>query len=180
MPEKNNISNKYFVITDKFIDKFILRYGNTINNLVLENGGDARLVNETLSSVILEIYYRIKYDAYNDKIDNNNLVKAITFRVLEDMFTEDKRSADLILNAKVLDLEKCKLFIKQINFNGDDVASALKNIGEPGRTALKLSFFNYAPNDEVVAQIQSNSIEEMNNKRMRFLDKCVQLLKNNG
>jgi hypothetical protein len=178
--EKSKIKNENFVLTDKFIDKFILRYGGLINNFVIENGGDAKLVSQTLSAVILEIYYRIKYDRYNDKVDNSMLINAIAFKVLEELYSKNSRSADLKLNTEVLDSEKCKLFIKKLNFNGDDVASALKIIGEPGRTALKLSFFNHAENDEVVTHIQSYSIEEMNNKRMRFLDKCVQLLDKNG
>jgi hypothetical protein len=180
MAKKNKITEKQFELNDRFIDKFIAKYGAAINNFVLENGGNAKFVQETLCKVILEIYYRAKYNHYDNKADNSILINAITFKVLEKLFKKDGRSVDLKLNVEVLDSEKCKLFTKHIDFNKDEISSVLKSVGEPGRTALKLSFFNMVENDEVVSQIQANTIEDMNYKRMRLLDKCVQLLNKNG
>ena len=80
----------------------------------------------------------------------------------------------------VLDTDEIDLFSNEANLKRSTIDEALKKIGEPGRTLLKLSFHNFVEDHEVASHIHTDSINEMNIKRVRFLDRCVDLIYGNG
>jgi len=180
MSNINYIKDGHFKLTDGFVEEFIERYGDSISNFVFENDGDTNLVQKTVSGVILEVYYRIKYGQYDQTAENDILINTLSFKVLSNLLAKIKSRTTLKLNIEILNPEKCKLFINSENFNSNAIETALKEIGEPGRTALKLSFFNKVEEKEIVKYIQADSIEQMNKKRVRSLDKCLKLLEKDG
>lgn len=180
MLEMNKSDKQKIKLTNKYVTKFINRYGKIISNIVIENKGDALFAKKITACVILEIYFRIKYDHYDERADNSLLISKIALNVVANLNAKDSRS-----NAKKIDTidqnpEEYKLVVNQNNINFETIEEALKKVGEPGRTALKLSFFDCASDEKITDHIQADSINDMNKKRVRFLDKCVSLLESNG
>ena len=176
----NHIKEGHFELSDRFIEEFIKRYGDQISIFVSENVDDTALIRKTISWVILEVYYRINYGLYDLTADNTHLINTLSFKVLSELLAQNNAVDTLNINSVILNPEKCKLFLNSENFKSNAIAKALKEIGEPGRTALKLSFFNKVEENEIVKYIQADSSEQMNKKRLRFLDKCLNLLESDG
>ena len=180
MSDLSSLSHKHFELTEIFIDNFIGQYGRDIVKLVSDNDGDTKTVNKIIARVILEIYFRINYDQFDDMIDNKVLVDNIAFKMLSDYYRSSGKPVVLKFDLEVLHPDKIELFTNEENIKRITIDDTLKKIGEPGRTLLKLSFHNYVEDNEVALHIHTDSIDEMNIKRVRFLDKCVELVNKNG
>ena len=180
MSDLNNLPHKHIELTESFIDNFIGQYGARIVKFISDNKGDTKTINEIICKTILEIYYRMNYDRFDDQIDNSVLVYTIAFKVLSDYNRSKGNPVVLKFDLEVLDSEKIELFTNEENLKISNIDLALKKIGEPGRTLLKLSFHDFAEDKEVAMHIHANSIDDMNIKRVRFLDKCVDLINSNG
>ena len=180
MSELINLPDKHIELTEIFIDNFIGQYGKGIVKFISENDGDTKTANEVIGKIILEVYFRINYDQFDDDTDNSVLVNNIAFKVLSEYNRSKGNPVVLKFDLEVLDPEKIKLFTNEANLKKSIIDEALKKIGEPGRTLLKLSFHNFAKDNEVASHIHADSINEMNIKRVRFLDRCVNLINGNG
>jgi len=180
MSDLNNLPHKHIELTEYFIDNFIGQHGARLVKFISDNNGDAKTENEIVGKIILEIYYRINYDRFDDETDNSVLVDTIAFKILSDYNRSKGKSVVLKFDLEVLNPEKTELYTNDANINLSTVDMALKKIGEPGRTLLKLSFHDFAEDQEVALHIHADSIDEMNIKRVRFLDRCVELISSNG
>lgn len=180
MSDLSNLSHKHIELTETFIDNFIAQYGRGLVKFISDNDGDTKTRNEIISKIILEIYFRINYDRFDEETDNSVLIDTIAFKLLSEYNRSKGKPAVLKFNLKVLDTEKIELFTNEANLKRSTIDEALKKIGEPGRTLLKLSFHNFAEDHEVTTHIHTDSTNEMNIKRVRFLDRCVELINENG
>ena len=180
MSELLNLPDKHIELTEIFIDNFIGQYGVDIVKFVSDNNGDNNTAKEIINRVILEIYYRVNYDQFDNNVDNSVLVNTIAFNVLSEYNRSKGKPVVMKFDLKILSPEECNLFTSERNLKRTIVDEALKKIGEPGRTLLKLSFHNFADDNEVASHIHTDSNNEMNMKRVRFLDKCVELVNRNG
>ena len=180
MSELSNLPQKHIELTEIFIDNFIAQYGGGIVKFVIDNNGDNKIAKEIISRVILEIYYRVNYDQFDNDVDNSVLVDTIAFKVLTEYNRSKGKPVVMKFDLKILSPNECDLFTENINFERANIDGALKKIGEPGRTLLKLSFHNFANDNEVASHIHTDSKNQMNVKRVRFLDKCVDLVNGNG
>lgn len=180
MSELSNLPQKHIEITETFIDNFIAQYGGDIVKFVFDNNGDSKIAKEIISLIILEIYYRVNYDQFDNNVDNSKLVNTIAFKVLSDYNRSKGKPVVMKFDLKILSPEECDLFTNNMNIERAIIDGALKKIGEPGRTLLKLSFHNFANDNEVASHIHTDSNNQMNIKRVRFLDKCVELVNGNG
>ena len=180
MSDLNKLQQKHFELTEIFIDNFIGQYGRGIVKFISDNNGDAKMAKEIISRIILEIYFRINFDQFDINTDNSELVDTITFMILSEHYRSRGKPAVLKFDLQVQGSEKFNLFTNDENFSKTTVDEALKKIGEPGRTLLKLSFHDFAEDHEVASHIHADSSNEMNIKRVRFLDRCVDLINGNG
>ena len=180
MSDLSNLPHKHIELTESFIDNFIGQYGRGLVKFISDNNGDTKAANEIISKIILEVYYRMNYDRFDDDTDNSELVDNIAFRILSDYNRSIGKPVVLKFDLNISKPDKIELFTSEANLNITTIDSALKSIGEPGRTLLKLSFHNFAEDQEVASHIHADSKEEMNLKRARFLDRCVDLINGNG
>jgi len=180
MSELKNPQHKHIGLTEIFIDNFIGQYGEGVVKFISDNNGDTKTTNEIIGKIILEIYYRINYDQFDELIDNSLLINTLAFKLLSEYNRSKGKPVVLKFDLEVLDPEKIELFTSEANSKRSIIDEALKKIGEPGRTLLKLSFHNFAEDNEVASHIHADSIKEMNIKRTQFLDRCVDLINRNG
>lgn len=180
MSDLSNLTHKHIELTETFIDNFIAQYGRGLVKFISDNNGDTKTRNEIISKIILEIYFRINYDRFDEEIDNSVLIDTIAFKLLSEYNRSKGIQAVLKFDLKALDPDKIELFTNEANLKRSTIDEALKKIGEPGRTLLKLSFHNFAEDHEVATHIHTDSTNEMNIKRVRFLDRCVELINENG
>lgn len=180
MSDLSKSSHEHIELTETFIDNFIGFYGGGIVKFISDNNGDTQTVKEIIALVILEIYFRVNYDQFDDKTDNTVLVNTLAFKILSDFNRSKGKQVILKFDLEILDDEDINLFTNEVNLKRPTVDEALKKIGEPGRTLLKLSFHNFAEDHEVATHIHTDSINDMSIKRVRFLDRCVDLINGNG
>lgn len=180
MEDLSSLPHKHIELTETFIDNFIGQYGRGLVKFISDNNGDKKTVNEIIGKIILEIYFRINYDEFDEEADNSVLIDTIAFKILSEYNRSKDKPVVLKFDLKILDPEKMELFTNESNLKRSTVDEALKKIGEPGRTLLKLSFHNFAEDHEVASHIHTDSTNEMNIKRVRFLDRCVDLINEDG
>ena len=102
MSDLSNLSHKHIELTETFIDNFISQYGRGLVKFISDNDGDTKTRNEIISKIILEIYFRINYDRFDEETDNSVLIDTIAFKLLSEYNRSKGKPAVLKFDLKVL------------------------------------------------------------------------------
>jgi len=174
MSDKKTNSKKIKVWNTGFILWFLNRYYKQVLALVLKNNGDEILVKKILIGSLLEYYYQFRNGEQTPNTDK--LLNEIT--ALQLRKNEYKKKNEVELDSE---WEKTEFAQDDIATDGfldkkNEVEYALKTIGEPGRTLLKLSFNDRLADIKIADHIHAETGIKLDSMRINAMDKFLKLL----
>lgn len=156
------------------IAEFVSTFGDDIQRIVLENGGSDSFYRENLLNVISELTFRLKNKISFKEFDVKTLVNTLSYLFLiKDRVSKKK---PIIYSVKHYDMRSIKLLSYVLIAHDKECEKAINNIGEPGRTILKLSFFEKGSDVEITEHVQFDSIEVLQQRRVKLVDRCSDIL----
>ncbi len=161
-------------LSSKTIDDFVSTFGNDIQSIVLENGGADSFYRENLLNVISELIFRLKNKVSFKEFDIRTLINTLSYLFLiKDRISKKK---PIIYSVKHYDMRSVKLLSYALITHDKECENTINNIGEPGRTILKLSFFEKGSDKEIADHVQFDSIEVLQQRRVKLVDRCSDIL----
>jgi DNA-directed RNA polymerase specialized sigma subunit len=94
--------------------------------------------------------------------------------------SKDKKAMPLILKQKYYELTGMKLHSQSVLKKEEHCEEAVNSMGEPGRTILRLSFFDKKSDKDIAKHLHFESEEQVKRRRLKLLDRCIQILENDG
>jgi len=161
-------------LSSKTIDDFVSTFGDDIQSIILENGGADSFYRENLLNVISELIFRLKNKVSFKEFDIRTLINTLSYLFLiKDRISKKK---PIIYSVKHYDMRSVKLLSYTLIAHDKECENTINNIGEPGRTILKLSFFEKGRDKEIAEHVQFDSIEVLQQRRVKLVDRCSDIL----
>lgn len=177
MTEKLNIVLNLSEQDPLHIDTFLEMYGANIESFVLKNGGNEEDVRTLLTGLISDLCIKNKEGFDYSKYKVDPLVMTICILLFKKRRKEKyKDRSPLIIDQDYYEPNRIKLSLEKYHKIKEKYESILEGIGEPGRTILKLTFNDRETDQAIVDHVHLDSVEQLNSRRMRFLDRCIENL----
>ena len=165
-------------LNERFVKKITDRYLTAVRNLAALFGIDGPKVIEIVKGLLLELYFRMNYKGLEERQIDEQLILLLAFKIME---ADGRKLPDSGEIAALVDLERAeseKWLTRKWWKKKQSIDDALNTIGEPGRTLLKLSFFDFTDDEAITGHLHFGSEDEMRKKRVRALERFSKLTKN--
>ena len=163
------------------IDEFKSQYGLLIQGLVQENSGNEEDYKKVLLDVISELHYRVSNEIAIDNYDADILVYTLAFMAFKTNLKErSKKNDPIILSQNYYELTSFKMLSRPFLKNEKKFEEIINSMGEPGRTILRLSFFEKKNDKEITKHVHFESEEKLRERRVQLLDRCIKISENDG
>ena len=161
-------------LSSETIGDFVSTFGDDIQSIILENEGADSFYRENLLNVISELTFRLKNKISFKEFDIRTLINTLSYLFLiKDRISKKK---PIIYSVKHYDMRSVKLLSYTLIAHDKECENTINNIGEPGRTILKLSFFEKGSDKEIADHVQFDSIEVLQQRRVKLVDRCSDIL----
>jgi hypothetical protein len=164
-------------LSPQALDQFISTYGKSVQKLVQQNNGSEELFQKVLTGLIGELYFRLRNGISFENYAIDILVNTLSIMILKKaMNKKPKERRPLIITQDYYEREK--LHLESIGFykNEDECKQVIKDIGEPGRTILRLSFFDREEDAAIAKHVHFESEELLKMRRLKVLDRCTEII----
>jgi len=164
-------------LSSEALDAFISRYRKNVQKLVQQNGGSEELFQKVLTILIGELYFRVRNEISFDNYTIDILVNTLSIMILKSLLKQKpKERKPLIITQDYY--ERGKLRLESVGFykNEDECKRVIKDIGEPGRTILRLSFFDREEDASIAKHVHFESEEQLKLRRLKVLDRCTDII----
>lgn len=157
------------------IDRFNSVFANSIRSLVLKNNGNEEQFKKVLIDVISELYFRVRNFISFENYDPEILVYTLAYLVFKKSFSiKGKDRIPIILDQDYYETRALKIL--SLPYIKDEIKcdSIIKNMGEPGRTILRLSFFENQSDEQITNHVRFESSEQLKMRRTKLVDRCIE------
>ena len=179
MTDKKELILSLKSLSKEGIDGFISTFGPSIQELVIINQGNEELYKRVMIDLLTEINYRLNNSISFENYDLDSLLYSLAILVLKKhVKAKDKKAKPLILKQHYYELTGMKLYSQSLLKKEERCEEAVNSMGEPGRTILRLSFFDKKSDKDIAKHLHFESEEQVRNRRLRLLDRCIQMLEN--
>ena len=175
------MTNKLKIITSlkelspENIDAFISEYAAIIQALVKNNNGNEKQYRKVLLDVISELYFRVRNDISFDKYDPDVLVYTLAYLALKKSYSGNpKDRKPIILDKNYYEKGSLKFLSSSYTKDEEKCDSIIRSMGEPGRTILRLSFFENEEDEIIAKHVHFESCEQLKNRRVKLLERCIE------
>lgn len=158
------------------IHKLSIAFLPKIQALVLKNGGKEEDIKYILEELIADLYLKVNEAFDFDKYKIDLLVMTLCVMLFKKRRIERKDRSPLIIDQDYYETSKLKLSAKKYASLEKKCSEAINNLGEPGRTIINLTFNSGDSDESIVGHVHLDSIEQLNQKRIKLLDKCIENL----
>ena len=163
------------------IDDFKSQYGALIQGLIQENNGNEDDYKQVLLDVISELYYRVSNDISFEEYDIDILVYTVAYLTFKaGLKAKSKKNIPIILSQNYYEPTSFKLLSQAFLKNEKKYEEIVNSIGEPGRTILRLSFFERKSDIEIAKHVHFESEEKLRERRVKLLERCIKISDNDG
>lgn len=174
MTNKLNQITQLGSLSSSTIAEFVNDFGADIQCIIHDNRGSDSLYRENLLNVISELIFRVKNKVSFSDLDPVMLVNTLSYLFL--IKDRSNKRKPIIYSVKHYDMRSIKLLSYSIISHDKKCEELINNIGEPGRTILKLSFFEQSSDKEITEHVQFDSVEALQQRRVKLLDRCSEKL----
>jgi hypothetical protein len=162
-------------LDSKALDNFISRYGKSVQKLVQQNNGSEELYRKVLTDLISELYFRVRNDISFENYSIDILVNTLAIMTLKNALNKKPKERNpLILTQDYYERGKIRLESLGSFKNEEECMRIIKGIGEPGRTILRLSFFDKEEDASIAKHVHFESEEQLKFRRLKVLDRCIE------
>lgn len=175
MTDKLKVITSLKNLNTESIDDFISLYAFSIQDLIKNNSGDEKLYRNVLLDVISELYFRVRNSIAFEEYDPETLVYTLAYLSLKKNYSgKTKDRKPIILDRNYYEKGSVKLLSTFYTKNEEKCESIIKDMGEPGRTILRLSFFENEEDEEIAKHVHFESSEQLKSRRVKLLDRCIE------
>jgi hypothetical protein len=177
MPNKRSIILNLSSLNSEVIESFIAEFGPSIQELIISNQGDEKKYQKVLLDVVSELYYRVRNKVSFEKYDPDILVYTLAYLALKKNYEgKAKDRKPIILNKMYYERGALRMLSAAYTKNEKHCEDIIKEMGEPGRTILRLSFFDNNKDEQIAKHVHFESVDQLNNRRAKLLDRCIESL----
>ena len=181
MTDKQELILSLRSLSKEGIAGFISTFGPSIQELIVINQGNEELYKKVIIDLLSEINYRLNNSISFDNYDIDTYIYSLAILVLKwNIKTKDKKAAPLILKQNYYELTGMKLYSQSVLKKEALCEETVNSMGEPGRTILRLSFFDKKSDKDIAKHLHFESEEQVKKRRLKLLDRCIQILENDG
>jgi len=181
MSNKLKLIYKLKSLDKEAIDEFKSQYGLLIQGLIQENNGNEEEYKKVLSDVISELHYRVSNEIDFDNYDVDILVYTLAYMAFKTNLKEgSKKSNPIILSQNYYELASFKMLSRPFLKKEKKFEEIINSLGEPGRTILRLSFFEKKNDKEIAKHVHFESEEKLRERRVQLIDRCIEISDKNG
>jgi hypothetical protein len=160
-------------LSPEAIQGFTNEYGDSIQELIIANNESEKSFQKVLLDVISELYFRLRNAVSFDEYEPEVLVYTLAYLSLKKNLKGKDRKA-IILTRMYYESSAIKLLTAPFVNKEEKCASIIKAMGEPGRTILRLSFFDNKEDDQIVNHVHFETIEQLQSRRVKLMDRCIE------
>lgn len=160
-------------LSSESIDEFVSNFGEIIQGLVKNNQGTEEQYKNVLLDVLIELYFRVRSSISFEQYDAETLVYTLAYLAFKKQQKGRDRKA-IILDQNYYEKGTVKLLSNELSKNLDKCEEIIKEMGEPGRTILRLSFYENMEDDEIKEHVHFESLEQLNKRRVKLVDRCIE------
>lgn len=178
MSEKLTTITNLSSLSSTVVSDFIKEFGPSIQELVIQNNGSIEKYQKVLLDVIGELYFRVRNNISFDKYDPDILVYTLAYLALKKNYTgKVKDRKPIILNEMYYERGTVRMLSAAFAKEEDHCKKVINEMGEPGRTILRLSFFDGQDDVQTAKHVHFESVEQLNSRRVKLLDRCIESAK---
>lgn len=163
------------------IDEFKSQYGPLIQGLIQDNNGNEEDFKKVLLDVICELYYRVSNEIDFDNYEIDILVYTLAYMAFKTNLKEKKKkSSPIILSQNYYEQSSFKMLSKGLLKKEEKCEEIINSMGEPGRTILRLSFFEKKHDKEITKHVHFESEEKLRERRVQLIDRYIEISDKDG
>jgi len=174
MTTKLEIVTRLKSLSSDAISEFVSSFGSDIKRIIVDNGGSDTLLKANLLNVISELVFRLKSRISFDEYDADTLVNTLSYLFL--IKDRSNKKKPIIYSVRHYDMRSIKLLSYDLISDDKKCEDIVNNIGEPGRTILKLSFYENNSDREIAEHVQFESTELLQQRRVKLVERCSENL----
>jgi hypothetical protein len=162
-------------LSSESIDDFLSIYSAIIEGLIKNNDGTVIQYRDVINIVLMELYYRVKNNISFEKYDIDTFIYSLAYLAFRTQYkgkVKDRKA--IVLNYNYYERGEVKLLSVEFSKKLAKCEEIINEIGEPGRTILRLSFYDNIKDEQILEHIHFETLEKLNNRRVKLIERCIE------